>query len=86
MVNSSLPRLLAELIRLRVYKFFATLYVHRSEAQIADGTAPRYHQVNFNSEHLPFLLALAALTQSSIAHHLCFSEHEGLQSRIKSKM
>lgn len=57
-VNSSLPRLLAELIRLRVYKFFANLYVHRSEVQITDGTAPRYHQVDFNSEHLPEVVSL----------------------------
>lgn len=52
-VNSSLPRLLAELLCLRVYKFFANLYMHRSEAQITDGTAPHYRQVDFNSEHLP---------------------------------
>lgn len=57
-VNSSLPRLLAELIRLRVLKFFANLYMHRSEAQIDDGTTPCCHQVSLSSEHLPDVVSL----------------------------
>lgn len=73
-VNSSLPGLLAELIRLRVLKFFANLYMHRSEVQIDDGTAPCCHQVSFNSELLPDVIslppALAELIWSSMAHGL----------------